>query len=603
MVVNNWCIERAKYITEYLNCNKESEESEKLKFAKAVGYYLSHRTPRVFENNLLAGTMTYKKWGKHVYPEVGDLSIWRNLREQKLTAEEVTILNEQVFPYWMERDFTTYYDEKCKEVKQLKPFKDQGFCEISIYRGFVPDFKKLMDEGLIKLLDEAHDKAMAITKEMTALEDHLLREARRQIVFYESVTAVGEGLLEYVKHLGEQAEALSEEANDELQKQIYLKMARNCKEILFKGVKTFDQAVQCIWFAVIAMGAESEIEGMSLGRLDQVLQPYYENDLLEGRITAEEALILVKELCQKLYYCKKNGEENSIGITIGGINGLGEDSVNAVTYLFLRAISSLKEETPIITARIHREKNDISYMSRVTECAGKTLILQEDMAHIKWLVGKGISLKNSRNYVGLMEGALGIAGSSYEGCQKLSIDLEKIFSLTLNNGRQQTTGRRQWGPLTGEAENFECMSDFLEAFKAQGEWLVEKSIACLEAADQVAIERQQWPFASLFFKGCMERGEDIIAGGSIYADIAIRHHGSDAVAQLLAYVAQSINKEENRRLTMKNLKKAEVYKDSELNMNISTEIIQNYKKWLMAFLQDLLKGYSNSRGGGYFLNK
>lgn len=600
--MSNWCIERAKYITTYLETNKESEESEKLKFAKAVGYYLSHRTPVVLENNLLAGTMTYKKWGTHLYPEIGDLSIWRNLRRQELTAGEVQLLNEQIFPYWMERDFTTYYDEKCKEVKQLKAFKDQGFCEISVYRGFVPDFKRLLDEGLIKLLKEANDKAVAIRTKMPALEEHLLAEAKAQVVFYESVKAIGEGLLEYVKHLGEHARGLSEKATDELQKQIYLKMARNCEEIPFQGAKSFDQAVQSIWFSVIAMGAECDLKGMSLGRLDQILQPYYERDLLEGRITEEEALILVKELCLKLYYSERDKKENSIGITIGGINALGEDGVNAVTYLFLRVISSLKGEFPIITARVHREKNEPSYMSRVSECVGERVVLQEDMACIKWLVGKGISLKNSRNYVGLVGGILGIPGLSYEGCQKLSIDLKKILSLAINNGRQQMTGGRQWGPLTGEAENFECMLDFIEAFKKQGAWLVERSIACLEAADQVAIERLQWPFASLFFRGCMERGEDIIAGGSIYADIAIRYNECEEVVKLLAYVAQNIDKAENRRLAIRSLKKAEVYKMDVLNINISTEVVLKHKKWLSAFLQDLLKGYSNSRGGRYFLN-
>lgn len=596
------CIERAKYITAYLEQNKNNMEHNKLKFAKAIRYYLSHKNPVILSHNLIAGMMTSKKEGINLYPEIGDLVIWRSLRMKGLMDEEISLLNEQIFPYWMERDLQTYFEEQCKEVKYLKDFKNQGFCRIEEYRGFVPDFKMILEEGLEALLEEVSKRLGEVKNKIPILKEHLLKEAQEQAIFYESVREVGYGLLNYVAHLEEAAKVLSEEVEDELQKQIYLKMARTCKKIPAQAAGSFYEAIQCIWFYVIAMGAEYHLEGMSLGRLDQILYPYYKKDLLKGRLTEEEALTLIKELCTKLYYCKNIKGESTLGITIGGINELGEDSVNAVTYLFLKAISSLEDEMPNITARIHREKNISEYIECVSK-VGQTmkLTLQEDQENIKRMTRKGISLENSRNYAVMADGVLGFAGLSYEGSQKLSIDMTKIFNLALNNGRQQETGKRQWGPLTGEVENLEHFDEFLRAFKTQGEWLIKQSIMCLELGEEVAKENIQWPFAALLFKGCIQRGEDLVRGGSVYADVEIRKSSICETARLLAYTKQVVFKEEGIKFknAVKNLKTMEEYKDSDFN-NIDTEIILQYKRWLIEFLQSVLRGYSNPRGGGYF---
>lgn len=601
------CIERADYITTYLKHDEEYIKQDKLKFAKAINYYLINKEPIIREHNLLAGTLTSKLRGIHLYPEIGDLSIWPSLRMKELEDREIRKLNEEIFPYWMKRDVENCLRVKDKKATQLIEFMNQGFCKIEEYRGFIPEFKMILEQGLERLLKEAEGKLNEAKQYVSNLKENQSKQIKEKIIFYESVKVVGEGLLCYVTRLQEKAKIQSYESEDqEVQKQVYLKMARTCGKIPARPADSFYEALQCIWFCIIAMGAEYNLDGMSLGRLDQILNPYYEKDLLIGKVTEEEAFYLIREFCMKLYECKNLKEESTLGITLGGINEKGEDSVNAVTYLFLRALRSLKREIPVVNIRIYKDKNPQEYIQYVEKIKEEIpIIVIEDSESIKKLIRKGMGLESSRNYAVLADGILARTGLSYEGSQKLSIDMIDIFKLTLSNGRIEETGRKQWGPLTGEVEDMGQFENFLKAFEKQGEWFIKQSIACLEGREAVIKDKVQWSFESMLCKGCLERGTDLINGGSIYADVTIRKYGIEEASKLLAYIEQEIfSKLETGQSSLdfekaiRALKECKTYETIDFT-NITEEVIIEYKALLVTFLQTILRGFSNPRGGRY----
>ena len=293
------CIERMTYITEYLIKEDSNIGSANLKRAKAIAYYLSHKLPIIYEKEKLIGTMTSKKQGMHLYAELNDLVIWRDLSMEKdlgkLTEEESILLNKTIFPYWMDKDVVAKFEEKCQDTKLLKFLKQQGFCKISVQSGLVLDFSIILKKGLSNILEEVQQR-----KEEIINKAILNSEKAAQIDFYESVQAIGRGLIDYVKQLENKAIGLSEKATSKKLQDYYLDMAKICKQVPLNPAKSFLEAVQSIWFYLIAMEAEYSLEGMSLGRLDQVLYPYYEQDIASGQLSEEEAAEILKDLWCKL---------------------------------------------------------------------------------------------------------------------------------------------------------------------------------------------------------------------------------------------------------------------------------------------------------------
>jgi len=63
--------------------------------------------------------------------------------------------------------------------------------------------------------------------------------------------------------------------------------------------RTFHEAVQSVYFIHLLSQIESGGNSISLGRIDQVLRPYYERDRAEGAVTPEEARELISLLFLK----------------------------------------------------------------------------------------------------------------------------------------------------------------------------------------------------------------------------------------------------------------------------------------------------------------
>ena len=261
---------------------------------------------------------------------------------------------------------------------------------------------------------------------------------------------------------------------------------------------------------------------ISPGRLDQILYPYYRQDIATGTLTEGEALELIGCFWLKLNdntnLVPETGEELFGGagtvpaVTLGGINQQGEDAVNDLTYLMLRATELLKTRDPSVNARYHYEKNPSPYLARVAEVIANTKAVPafyNDLAAIRTLENQGVTSEHARDYaiIGCVE--LSASGRSYDASSSIMLNLVSALELALYNGKRPVTGDEQIGPQTGTPESFTGFNDFWKAFTTQLGWLIRQAV---ELNEQLGRMHQQYlpsPLLSALFEGPMEKGRDL----------------------------------------------------------------------------------------------
>ncbi len=102
------------------------------------------------------------------------------------------------------------------------------------------------------------------------------------------------GIMQYIRSYAEKAAQLEKAEEDAQTRGIYAEVAAVCSNIAEKAPQTLHEAIQWIQFFQIAERMHGH--GNGYGRLDQLLQPFYDADIAAGRITRDEARDLVGEL-------------------------------------------------------------------------------------------------------------------------------------------------------------------------------------------------------------------------------------------------------------------------------------------------------------------
>ncbi|CAD7778834.1 Choline trimethylamine-lyase [Candidatus Methanoperedenaceae archaeon GB50] len=122
-----------------------------------------------------------------------------------------------------------------------------------------------------------------------------------------------------------------------------------------KRLIPFREAINSLWIYRVALHQENANVAMSPGRLDQVLYPYYCKSIGQG-MSLSEAVELVGclwlKICDHVPLAPETSEElfggsgSNQAVTLGGIDMEGNDAVNDLTYIMLRATELLKVRDP-----------------------------------------------------------------------------------------------------------------------------------------------------------------------------------------------------------------------------------------------------------------
>ncbi|MCP4682113.1 MAG: formate acetyltransferase, partial [Desulfobacterales bacterium] len=546
-----------------------------LRQASAFKYMMENRKPIIKKNALIAGTTTAKEIGVVIYPDAQGTTIWSELNMASdrpinpyLVSEETKhILHHEVYPYWMEkRSFREWVRDKYNNplCQQL----DERFAVYFMWKTValshtIPDFPKLLALGTKGVIREINDE---LTQDPSP-DDQKKNTLKAMVLCLEGLTG-------YSKNLAKQAakEAIAE--SDPGRQAELERLAQICEKVPENPAQTLDEAINAVWINWVALHMENTNAGLSLGRLDQWLQPYYEADLAKID-SPEERKAYIKHAIELVgcFYMRCTdhlplvadignylfgGSSSDQAITLGGLTPDGDDAVNDMTYIFLKVTEMLSIRDPNVNARYDAEKNSDTYLKRLCEVnliTAATPSLHNDKAVMTSLEEFNYDIKDLRNWsaTGCVEPTLSGKHLGHTNC--MMMNMVAALEMALNNGRHPVMN---WdvGPKTGSIGNgdFQTFDDFYNAFITQYKFLIDNSIEMNNLLGEAHTYIRPTPLLSSVIDGCIKKGRDVTWGGAKYNSSGAACIGLADVTDSLMAIKKLIFEE--KKFTFQQLKQA-----------------------------------------------
>ena len=339
---------------------------------------------------------------------------------------------------------------------------------------------------------------------------------------------------------------LANEETDETRASELRQMTANLRRIPWLPPQTFWQAVQALWLNHMLIMSDECYPGpgVSFGRIDQYLLPYWQKSLDEGmeREFGKEIL--------KCFWVHANTAYDAMirvggnqGITAGygqllclsGIGHHGKDMTNDLTYAILEVID---EMSPILepkpNVRLHRNTPE-PLMDKVVEMIGSSqgapFLLNFDERSMAGMLREAeragcqdrIHPGNVHDYapVGCLENTM--VGNDRSGTVDCNLNLLKAVELAMTGGWDllpfvdPITGKtdpvQRDGVDTGDATRFESWDQFWDAYVQQTRGILRRIVDLYELSEEARSRFAPTPYLSCLVRGCAEKGIDITQGG------------------------------------------------------------------------------------------
>jgi pyruvate-formate lyase len=324
-------------------------------------------------------------------------------------------------------------------------------------------------------------------------------------------------------------------------------MARMLSRIPWEPADTFWEALQSLWLTHMLVMSDENYPGpgVSFGRMDQYLLPYWERSIAQGmdRELGKEILKCFWVHCNTAYDAMiRTGSHQGITagygqlLTLSGMGPGGRDTTNDLTFAMLEVIdemSPILEPKPNI--RLHRHSPEPLLDKVVDMIAGSQgapfllnfdersiagMLLEARFAGIEDLINED----NVYDYasVGCLENTM--AGNDRSGTVDVNLNLLKAVELALTGGYDlvpftdpmsgKTEARLRQGPATGDPATFSSFEQFWNAYAEQTRFIMKRIVDLYESSESVRARYAPTPYLSCLVRGCAEKGLDVTQGGA-----------------------------------------------------------------------------------------
>jgi formate C-acetyltransferase len=412
---------------------------------------------------------------------------------------------------------------------------------------FTMNHRRILERGLAGVIADARGKRGEMDAGERSGESGLL---------YDAMIRSAEAAIRFAHRHAELAESLAAVESDPARAAELREIARVCRRVPEHPAASFQEAVQCVYFIHLIAQIESGGNSISLGRIDQILAPYYEADLRAGKITpgrARELLSLLflktNEIWNILEEAFIPGGEGTEGkttqnVTVGGMGADGADATCELSSIGMDAFADIRTVQPNFGVRLSPDAPEAFFLRAIRYAReGVPLHLFNDEVIVESLVDGGHALEDARDYgvVGCLEP--NAQGKTFASTFAVQINGIKCLELALSNGVDNVFGYRS-GLETGDPAGFARFEDVWNAYRAQLSHALDQVERGMSALDQAIAEMLPSPFASAMIDGPMEKGLDLTRGGAIYNSTGVQLIGFANVVDSLNGIQKAVYEDE-----------------------------------------------------------
>lgn len=469
---------------------------------------------------------------------VTDPEIARLAGTTQVDADDILAGTLPPFSVGQGKEFVRYLTED-EELRGMLCFLN----ERSPMGHIVPDHGRVVQSGLKKLIEDCRRLSAA---------------SLQSKAFYDSVAISLEGVITYALRYADRVdETIARLERDDPRRNTLCEMAVRLRRVPAEPSETFADALQAILIMHCAL--HWTVEVVPLGRLDQILFPFYKRDLESGVLTSQQGQELIDAFWIKLdervilnyrhaenrftaadgvltgFLGASNYDQGGLlnqwmqQITIGGVlpddTEIPTDACNEVTKLCLEAARRLPLNSPTLDLRLHSgtPHSILEMAARTLMSGGAHPVLLCDERIVPGLsehAGKPVPLRTARNY-------------ACDGCYETMFAGETEFSFgyvpalavveqTLNRG----AGFAGAGAMNLCGDKLSWRTPEARDLKTWEQlWCVlvdhimlgcHRYLSSLLANYGNKEDIAPSPLLSALISGCLERGRDLVAGGANY---------------------------------------------------------------------------------------
>lgn len=378
--------------------------------------------------------------------------------------------------------------------------------------------------------------------------------------------------------------------SDKVDKEKFIHYFENIKN---GKAKTFEEALQRILFYnQLLWQTGHALNG--LGRLDKILDKYYQLDISNNVCTKESASELINEFMKKLhqdYWLKSNSLLGDTGqiIILGGKEENGDYFCNELTYMFINEINKLQLPDPKVLLRVSNNMpRDLleTALNCIKTGIGCPLLSNDDVI-IEKLIEFGYEKKSTYNYGTSACWEPLIIGESLEQNNIKSFVFIKPFIQMLNEEDLNTIN---------------SIKDLMQKYK----YYLEKYTN--DFCDELdGIEYEKDPIMSLFVENCNETLTDISKGGAKYNNYGITSVSLANTVNSILNINEFVF--EKNKFTLKELNEIrqnnfngkddilKLLKQQNMRYGKDNEYVLSYANEITSWVNEIFKNKKNKYGG------
>jgi len=383
-----------------------------------------------------------------------------------------------------------FLDESCRdEWEHLKKTLANPMCPMNGQDSHTAlDYVLLLEKGIDGVIER-------IDSLLTTCKD------AEKISYYNLCKSVLNTIVEYSLRHADTALSQAETCADPVRKEELLKIAAICRKVPKKPAETFHEAIQSVHFLCYCVSffplRYFSSQQFQLGRPDRYLLPYYEKDLAEGRITKEDAQVLLD--CLGIQINRRVPSGLSSGYMVGGRRADGSVVANDLTRMGMQVIDDIRLVYPSVGFCYTKDMpEDLLKLACEILSHGRShpAIFHDDLI-AEGLISYGVPESDCRDYIhSTCVEITPIAGSNcwvaspYVNMPQLLLDL-----------------------LDREHTDF---ASLMTAYYAHLDEAIHNNYESYEAQRREHLEKMMHPLQSCFTNDCLAEGTDLEKGGARY---------------------------------------------------------------------------------------